>query len=342
MRTTMLLAMAFQLAWSIQVTPAAAQYRPYRVDHWTTDNGLPQNTVRGIVQTRDGYLWLTTFDGLARFDGVRFAVFDKSNTPAITNNRFTALYEDRDGTLWAGADEGEVVAYRKGAFIKYPLPEAARGVGVVRFTRDFHDELMVVMPGRAYYLRRGNATPAPPAYTDPGLKLYQGVTGTRWTIDAYGVRQWVNGRETLYPLTFDRGQSIINLGMYEDRQGSMWVTGASSVYRLRDGHSTRYAETDGLPPRVPVGPHCEDDDGGIWFSIGELFSDGSGVARFKDGRFTVYGSETGLPVTRYFQIVVDREGSVWIASSSGLYRLRRKPITAYSMADGLPHDEIYP
>ena len=108
----MLLAIASTVAWSIQVTPAAAQNRAYHVDRWTTDNGLPQNTIRAIVQTRDGYLWLTTFDGLARFDGVRFTVFDKSNTPAITNNRFTALYEDRDGTLWAGADEGEIVAYR--------------------------------------------------------------------------------------------------------------------------------------------------------------------------------------------------------------------------------------
>jgi len=52
----MMLAIALSLAWSIQVAPAAAQFRPYRVDHWTTDNGLPQNTVRAMVQTRDGYL----------------------------------------------------------------------------------------------------------------------------------------------------------------------------------------------------------------------------------------------------------------------------------------------
>ena len=135
-------------------TAVFAQNRPYHVDHWTTDNGLPQNTVRAIVQTRDGYLWLTTFDGLARFDGVRFTVFNKSNTPAITNNRFTALYEDRDGTLWAGADEGEVVTYRDGVFAAYAMPEATRG-DAVTFTRDALDELMAVtgrrclLPGRA-------------------------------------------------------------------------------------------------------------------------------------------------------------------------------------------------
>src|SRR5512132_4285061 len=109
---------------------AYAQYRPYRVDPWTTDNGLPKNTVRSIAQTRDGYLWLTTFDGLARFDGVRFTVFDKSNTPAITNNRILALYEDRDGTLWIGADQGELVAYRNGVFTAYATSERLRGVPI--------------------------------------------------------------------------------------------------------------------------------------------------------------------------------------------------------------------
>ena len=62
----------------------------------TNDNGLPQNTVRSIIQIRDGYLWLTTFDGLVRFDGVRFKVFNTNNTKGLTSNRFTALYEDQD------------------------------------------------------------------------------------------------------------------------------------------------------------------------------------------------------------------------------------------------------
>ncbi len=55
----------------------------YRFDHWTADNGLPQNSVRDIVQTRDGYLWLATLDGLVRFDGVRFTVFRLVHTPTL-------------------------------------------------------------------------------------------------------------------------------------------------------------------------------------------------------------------------------------------------------------------
>lgn len=90
---------------SLCAITAFAQYSPYRFDHWTTDNGLPQNTVYDVIQTRDGYLWLTTFDGLARFDGVRFTVFDKSNSKGINSNRFTGLYEARDGTLLIGTED---------------------------------------------------------------------------------------------------------------------------------------------------------------------------------------------------------------------------------------------
>jgi ligand-binding sensor domain-containing protein len=97
-------------------SPARAQYR---FDHWTADNGLPQNSVRDIVQTRDGYLWLTTFDGLVRFDGVRFTVFNKSHSPGIITNRFVHLYEDAQGDLWASTENTGLTRLHKGRFTTY-------------------------------------------------------------------------------------------------------------------------------------------------------------------------------------------------------------------------------
>src|SRR5688500_17554594 len=94
------------LAFGLYPPGAVAQYR---FDHWTADNGLPQNSVRDIVQTRDGYIWFTTFDGLVRFDGVRFTVFNKSNSPGLASNRFVQLFEDRSGDLWATVETGQVV-----------------------------------------------------------------------------------------------------------------------------------------------------------------------------------------------------------------------------------------
>ena len=91
----------------------------YQVQSWTTDNGLPHNIVGSIQQTRDGYIWMATFDGLVRFDGVRFTVFDRNNSPGIRNNRFTSLYEAADGAIWAGTEGSGVTRYAQGVFTTY-------------------------------------------------------------------------------------------------------------------------------------------------------------------------------------------------------------------------------
>src|SRR5262250_2987897 len=81
----------------IGLSPTSVAFSQYHIDSWTTDNGLPQNVIRDVCQTPDGYLWLATMDGLVRFDGVRFTVFSRSNTPGILGNRFTSLYCTRNG-----------------------------------------------------------------------------------------------------------------------------------------------------------------------------------------------------------------------------------------------------
>ena len=94
----------------------AAVKAQYRFDHWTTDDGLPQNSVYSIVQMPDGYIWLTTFDGLVRFDGVCFTMFNKGNSPNLPNNRLRKMLADGDD-LWILTDENNPVRFRDGEFI---------------------------------------------------------------------------------------------------------------------------------------------------------------------------------------------------------------------------------
>src|SRR6266436_8682269 len=75
---------------------------------WLTENGLPQNTIHSITQAKDGYVWIATEEGLARFDGIRFAIFDKQNTPELKSNDIRVLLEDRRGALWIGTADGLV------------------------------------------------------------------------------------------------------------------------------------------------------------------------------------------------------------------------------------------
>src|SRR5688572_25913094 len=98
-------AAAFFSASILAVPPAKAldpgkALTQYGLDTYRTTQGLPQNSVLALAQTRDGYLWLATYEGLVRFDGVLFTVFDKQNTPEISASWITALADDTKGGLW--------------------------------------------------------------------------------------------------------------------------------------------------------------------------------------------------------------------------------------------------
>ena len=97
-------------------SPSPRGWAQYRSTQWTADSGLPQNSVRGIVQAADGYLWVATLDGIAKFDGIRFTVFNKSNTPGITSNRFVAMAEGDGGDLWMASEDGNLIRYHAGHF----------------------------------------------------------------------------------------------------------------------------------------------------------------------------------------------------------------------------------
>lgn len=111
---------------------------------WTTDNGMPQNSVTAIVQTPDGYLWVGTFGGLARFDGVRFKIYTTSNTPELKSNRITAMTVDRNGTLWIATTRGEIILFKDGKFRLIDDGKANKNVTVIEM---FADENNVIWTG---------------------------------------------------------------------------------------------------------------------------------------------------------------------------------------------------
>ncbi len=117
-----------------------------RFDSWTTENGLPQNSVNDILQTRDGYLWLATHGGIVRFDGVRFVVFDRS-VPGIESQRVRALHEDRAGTLWAATEDGMLIGYRSGKFFTYTTAHGLPGAMGVRIEEDDAGVLWITWVG---------------------------------------------------------------------------------------------------------------------------------------------------------------------------------------------------
>ena len=105
-------------AQSRPATSPASEHSPQSWVHesWTVKDGLPVNSINTLLQDRAGYIWAATFDGLVRFDGIRFTVFNSANSEELPSNRIIQLKEGRDGALWLITEQGHVVRFRDGRF----------------------------------------------------------------------------------------------------------------------------------------------------------------------------------------------------------------------------------
>lgn len=309
------------LAVCLWAQPARAQFR---FDHWTTENGLPQNSVRDILQTQDGYLWLTTFDGLVRFDGVRFTVFNKSNTPGLTSNRFVSLFEDRRGDLWATTESGEIVRRHKGGFTTYNQSHGVPGDTYPGLGDDGQGNLVLFYP-------RYNNDELTMALSGLSMRAY------RWAQDRFQYAEELDGTYSFSPMATAESYTVSSSKLVD---GDYWTVTSRRVIRaLKGGGSRDYDARTGLPgsryrliwekqrPRKAI---SIDAAGRIWLT--ELESGESQLL----SRHTPDGFDVFLGYA-------DNEGNYWFASNnSGLFRARRQAITPYGKVEGVGFSEIYP
>lgn len=336
--------LAVFVGFGLLLTPA--NLAQYRFDSWTTDNGLPQNGIRQITQTPDGYLWFTTFDGLVRFDGVKFTVFSKGNSPGILNNRFGKLISDKHGTLWAQTEDQMLTVYRDGVFTTYDntqIPEH----DLVGFYTDADGEVLLVTKSANYYLRDGKFIFAKSRGSlGPWRIEFDASSGAKWILTPDKVEQYRNGNLTVYPLNtinrLDPGAAITD-EVFEDSHGALWlgVVGVGAV-RLLDGKIMVWGEKDGISFGAFPRFFREERDGSIWFSTGDSNTPGAGVFQWKDSKLSRFGLELGLSNDRVMGLFRDREDTLWVATDKGINRLRTQVITSYSKRDGLAADEVYP
>lgn len=319
-------------------------YAQYRFDTFTTDNGLPQNGVRGIAQTPDGYLWFTTFDGLVRYDGAQFTVFDKNNSPGISNNRFADLHVEPDGSLFAGTEDGDLTVYRDGEFKTYTTADGLPGKTAFGFQQNMRGEFYISTNKGNSYFRDGKFIPVAESDVPNQRHFYTGHSGSVWMYDNDGITQITpDRREIFYPIKFELYNDYFSgLKLFEDSGENLWLGDLTGVYCLKDGNIKKFTAADGVPPRISLRPYLEDKDGSIWFASALSWLEGVGVVRYKDGKFTTWGKSAGLSSHFVANLFKDREGTIWVTSDGGLNHLQKQLIKPLSIRDGLVHSEVYP
>lgn len=303
----------------------------YVLQTWGVENGLPQSTAQAVFLSHEGYLWIATQEGLARFDGVRFQVFDRKSAPGIRNDFFTSLAQEPSGTLWAGS-LGGAVRYAAGSFETLTTRDGLPGDDV--------RALAVDRAGRVW------------AGTRAGLARWDGKRFEK--VEATGKADWSRiralcaSRDGSLWVGSDHGIARVQEGsiqtvggdlesesilcILEEADGSLLVgTRRGGLFRVEGGAATRLvpAETLGGHPVLAV---LRDRAGTLW--VGTI---GGGLLRLQGSLATPFELEGGESENGVHSLLEDREGNIWISTvTGGLIRLHDGPFRSYSSLEGLP------
>ncbi len=323
------------LSWAGFATEAVAldpdkALGDYVFKTWTPEEGLPHRLVYAVLQTHDGYLWLATQDGLARFDGVRFTIFDTRNTPAIVESTIRGLAETKDGSLWVAALRSDLLRRRNGSIER--LSDWLADLG----------------------LRSSDSS------------IFVDSRGTFWVASANGIaRLGSDGR--LRPVTtVDARSAPTWRKIAEDHAGRVWVTasdgaryvqgdavvrvpatdGARAVYGSPDGRvwlgldggGLQQYRPDGLrpvplPSKLPltdlrVKVICGDRDGNLWVGTND------GLFRVQPDRGNAAVSAP-IEASEVEDIIEDAQGNLWLATRAGLVQIKDPAFRTFTAAPGL-------
>ena len=317
-------------------TPAPGFSR-YGSRIWQMNDGLPHNSVQAIVQTRDGYLWVGTQGGLARFDGVQFTSFDEATVPEIRGVNILGLHESRDGSLWIATGHSGVFRLKDGKLLHYGK---AQGLA---------DDSCLAM-------------------------LFESSDGSLWIGTAQGLSRFKNGEFTTFGLDNGLSSGVVK-AMCEDREGNLWLCTPGGVDCWKAGTVIQRLEAADRLIKKEARTICCDPTGTLWVGIGDglnrvqhgevtafRMKDGAaydiitrvfldrqgnlwvgtygGLSRFIEDQFVPELNNEGQPFDLVNTIFEDREQNLWVGSRDGLIRLAAKAVTSYTQQQGLAHNNV--
>ncbi|GAB6197023.1 two-component regulator propeller domain-containing protein [Lysobacter xanthus] len=301
------------------------------VESWTTRDGLPHSTVNGIGQTSDGYLWLASWEGIARYNGHEFQLYRREDIPGLGDDSVRAVHVGPTGDLWAGSARGGIVRWHGGHW-----QSRGRVSGLVT-------DLLEEPGGRLWIATaRGGVVRMDPDGARHVVDASRGLpsdTVNALARDARG-RVWVATSGGLAKVTGDRASPVSASGL---PPGPVFALASRPDGRVLAAteHGALVGGDDGFAPLHP-GLSAQtatrlwlDPDGIVWVG-----TNNAGLARVDGDRIEWLDARHGLPNNRVLALRRDREGSLWVGTNGGLARIRSTPIHTYTRQGGLADDFI--
>ena len=339
----LLVAMSGLLAWTAFFAAAEPAMENFglddqMVDFWETADGLPQSTVTSITQTRDGYLWVGTLNGLACFDGNRFQIFDSLNMPGLRSNHITALLADPEGGLWIGTAEGGASRLFQGESIAYTTVEGLAHNQVRSLGMSGDGRIWIGTAAGVNVWHDGKLHP-PLAGSDPAvpvLSICQATPDSQWLLCPDGLYEAsASERKRLSPDPVDAGREGDWQGLAVGQGDHLWLFG-KSLARLSVSGRNREVQGVTLESGDRITALLERRDGSLWLGTRSGRVRRVGHMRWESGEVAPSGPQ---PAVRC--LFEDRELNLWVGlDGGGLARIKPKKVRSFGIRDGLPGEHV--
>lgn len=331
-----LLLCALLWSWTALALDPEQPIGSLQIERWYSDEGLPHNTVHSLAQTRDGYLWLATWEGVARYNGRQFTTFNQDNLPSLKESGFRAVLASADGSLWAASVHDGLYRWHRQRWTQYGTGQPLTSKNLASLADDEKGGVWIGTrdAGAMHLDAAGKLTVLKPEdglHDAWVLSFLLEADGGVWIGTAHGLNRYSGGKLAEAGEGLPDGAAIYDLA--RDRAGRLWAGTDSGLY-FHDGKQFVPHRLKGLAARS-VSALLEDRDGNLWVG-----SQSEGLWRVGSRGVERLTAAQGLSNNRVTGLLEDGEGSLWVATNAGLNRLSDSPFRTYTRFDGLKDDFV--
>ena len=289
----------------------------YALTSWNEANGRPLGSVYALAQDHDGYLWIGADAGLVRFDGSRFSSWDTISDARLPEASVQSLHVSRDGMLWVGFGDGAGIRRIRGAQV-LPQEPGGEALTTVRFLAEDPSGTIWAMSDFLLYAHRDGAwqqVSLPwPSRAGRVHQPYVDSEGNLWIATRWGVFRQRRGTTTFEPLSDEYAW-----GVTEDASHGMWTTDIITGFRKLGATTPPRHDLEGAGYRI-----LHDRRSNIWVGT---FGHGLWQARPDGAVIGRAALRTGLSSDTVLSLFEDRDGNIWVGTTSGFHRFTERTLT---------------
>lgn len=310
--------------------------KDFVLTNWGTNEGLPQNSINKIVQTKDGYIWLATFGGLVRFNGTSFTVFDRSNTPEFLTDRILELYEDKSGALWMIPENTRTVLqrYYQGKFETFHLESGE--LTRLEFKEDEAGVLWLKAFDKFYRFKDNKFIEVPVGKNNGFFNVADTTIHPLWFTQHHSIVAIVGDSIVMvYDDIFQSNEEFYRIIEYPKGSRTFFIgTVGGGIVRLKNNSINSYTEGNGLRTNNFLSFTSDKNNNLIAMMAGF-------ICIWNGEEFVTFSPIRESGEVQYKSFIEDNEGNYWVGTSGlGLFRLHPTVISMLDKDQGLYNEKM--